>query len=104
MLKIIKVAGNSLSPFFLPGDYVLIGKNIWSAKGYVPGDFIVFNHPVNGLMIKKVLSIDPAANTFEVAGTHPLSVDSSSLGRIQRRDILGKVLWHIKKPRTNINN
>jgi len=85
----------------LPGDYVLTGKFVWLAKHYSPGDVIIFDHPINGLMIKKILSFDPLEKTYKVAGTHPLSADSSTLGEITHNKILGKVIWHIKQNRTN---
>jgi len=61
MLKIIKVTGSSLSPFFLPGDYVLV-------------------------------------NTYR---SHENSISSHKLGFIPYSDLIGKVIFHIKQPRTS---
>ena len=103
MIKIIKVTGESLSPFFLPGDYVITRKSKLFFKDFRSDDFIVFTHPILGLLIKKILEIDPIDNTFQVAGTHPSSINSSKLGKVHPEDIVGKVIWHIKKPRTVSN-
>ena len=99
MIKIIKVTGNSLSPSLLPGDYVLILKHFPFTKLYDPGDILVLNHSEYGLLIKKTISADPIQGVYEVGGTHPLSKDSNSLGLINHQDVIGKVIYQIKKPR-----
>jgi signal peptidase I len=85
MLKIIKVTGESLSPSFLPGDYVLIGKCSYLFGGY-------------GLMIKEIERINSELGQIHIKGSHPLSVNSSKMGPIAAVDILGKVIWHFKNP------
>jgi signal peptidase I len=104
MISVIKVTGNSLSPLFLSGDYVVINKCRFLIKAYLPGDIIVFNHPDLGLLIKKVLTTNSTQRTYEVGGTHPLSKDSSSLGPISHDNIIGKVVFHIKKPRNSLKS
>ncbi len=98
MIRIIKVTGESLSPLFLPGDYVIIGKCSYLFGALNKGDIVVFSHPSFGLMIKEIDSIDSMLQQIHVKGSHPLSVDSSQLGPIATTDILGKVVWHIKNP------
>jgi signal peptidase I len=101
MLKVIKVTGTSLSPFFLPGDYVIISKKNLIHRKFHLGDFIVFNHDHFGLLIKKIQAISSDQESFEVAGSHPDSLDSSTLGVIAQGDVLGKVVWHIRNPLSN---
>lgn len=98
MLKIIKVTGESLSPFFLPGDYVLIGKCSYLFGGISKGDIVVFTHSAYGLMIKEIEIINSELGQIHVKGSHPLSVDSLKMGPIAFDDIHGKVIWHIKNP------
>lgn len=98
MIKIIKVAGESLSPFFLPGDYVLLGTKSFYPWKIQPGDFIVFDHAKYGRMIKKVLDYDPNTDHYHVSGTHPLSLNSDQIGPISSLDVIGKVLFHLKNP------
>ena len=101
MLKIIKVTGSSLSPFFLPGDYVITYKPKFFNKVFRPNDFIVFSHATLGLLIKIILDIDPIDNTYKVAGTNPSSISSEILGNVHQGDVIGKVIWHFKKPRSS---
>lgn len=98
MIKIIKVAGESLSPSFLPGDYVLIGKYSYLFGAISTGDIIVFTHPSLGLMIKEVDRINSELQQIHVKGSHPLSLASRQIGPISVANILGKVIWHIKNP------
>lgn len=64
---------------------------------FKPGKTIVFQHPAYGIMIKKILRVDPQG--LFVTGTHPNSVDSRHFGLIERRSVLGIVAWHIRKPK-----
>ena len=57
MLRIVKVTGNSLSPFFLPGDYVVVSSFRSGYKNLQTGAVVVFDHPEFGLMIKRVKQI-----------------------------------------------
>jgi nickel-type superoxide dismutase maturation protease len=94
MIKFIKVTGDSLSPAYKEGDYVmLVTVPFFSFKR---GDTIVFRQPQYGTMIKNIDSID--SDKIFVVGTHPRSTDSRQFGPIQRGDVVGKVIWHIKKP------
>ena len=98
MIKIIKVAGESLSPFFLAGDYVLIGNCSYLFGAIREGDIVVFTHPSFGLMIKEIDKINSGLQQIQVKGSHPLSLDSRQIGPIATADILGKVIWHFKNP------
>lgn len=97
MLKIIRVEGESLSPEYLPGDYALLytGKRGRQPK---PGSVIVFRHPAYGVMIKRVQRVD-ADGWLYVTGSHPHSVDSARFGPIPPQEVIGTVIWHIRRPR-----
>lgn len=94
MFKIIKVTGESLSPTYQEGDYVLLGT-ISFLFDIKPGDTIAFQHPVYGTMIKKVTRVLNRGDWYEVHGSHPDSVDSHVFGPIPQDTVVGKVLWHI---------
>jgi len=96
MFKFIQVTGNSLSPSYQEGDYVLIGTCSFFF-GINEGNSIVFTHPDYGLLIKKVTQIHPSGDFFEVRGTQPRSVDSRIFGPIPKKYLVGKVLWHISQ-------
>ncbi len=96
MIKFIKVTGKSLSPFFLPGDYVISLKVFRIINKLKLGDTIVFNQSEFGILIKKVIAIDPDSKSIIVAGTDPDSIGSARIGPVHSKDIIGKVVYHIK--------
>jgi nickel-type superoxide dismutase maturation protease len=94
MLKFIKVTGDSLYPDYREGDYVMvITVPFFSFKR---GDTIVFRHLEYGTMIKKIAQVEP--DGIHVVGNHPDSVDSRRFGPIKPGDVVGRVVWHIRKP------
>jgi len=99
MLKLLKVSGNSLSPVYQEGDFVMVSTVPLLFGAPKRGDVIVFRHEVYGTMIKMVEAVAPGGEEFSVVGTRADSVDSRRFGPISRQDVLGKVIWHIKKPR-----
>jgi phage repressor protein C with HTH and peptisase S24 domain len=94
MLKFIKVTGSSLYPEYKEGDYVMVITVPFSP--FKRGDTIVFRQSEYGVMIKNIEKVD--SDKILVAGNHPNSVDSRQFGPIDRVDVIGKVVWHIKKP------
>ena len=99
MLEIIKVTGESLSPFFLSGDYVLIHKSPRAYQRLEPGDIVVADHPVLGTLIKKVRGNLPDQGRVILEGTHPGSISSQKIGEIPYQVLRGKVIFHFKRPR-----
>ena len=99
MIKLIKVTGNSLSPSFLDGDYVLIGTRKRKLASYKIGDILVADHQLLGLIIKRVRANHPDTQTFELEGTNPASISSQKIGLVPYQAVLGEVLLHIKRPR-----
>jgi nickel-type superoxide dismutase maturation protease len=97
MIQILKVTGESLSPFFLEGDFVVVSKIPFVLRKIKCGDIVVFRHPAYGTMIKKVEQISPDGEEIFVLGTHPESTDSRQFGPLLRRQLIGKVIWHIRK-------
>jgi len=104
MFKIIRVKGNSLSPEFDEGDFVMVAtigwrglRNPFVLNPIKNGDVLVFQHAAYGTMIKKFDHYE--GDQLYVIGTHQHSVDSSQFGPISKEDLIGKVIWHIQKPR-----
>ncbi len=93
MFKIIKILGESLSPDYQSGDFVLLLQH---GKIRV-GDIVVFQQPGYGMLIKRVHGILADENQFDVRGSVPESVDSRTFGMIKRAQITGKVIWHIRR-------
>jgi signal peptidase I len=97
MLRLLKVTGESLTPEFKGGDFVLVSKIPFLITPPSPGDVVAFQQPGYGLLIKRIQDIT-SDGRLNVVGTHPGSVDSRVFGPIQRENLLGKVIWHIPKP------
>ena len=97
MIKIIKVTGNSLSPFFLSGDFVFINTSQRVNKKLQPDDIVVFNHPVHGRLIKRVVVNHLESERIEVSGYNEDSVSSHKLGLIPYSAIIGKVIYRIQQ-------
>ena len=98
MIKIIKVTGESLSPFFLSGDYVLIGKCALLFGPIKIGDIVVFLHPTYGLLIKEVTSLNQDSQVISLKGSHPRSINNQQIGPVTMSEVQGKVLFHVKNP------
>jgi signal peptidase I len=98
MLKLLRVSGSSLVPLYRDGDFVLVSKIPYLFGAIKQEDVVAFRHRLHGTMIKKVQSVAPHKGEIYVVGTQELSVDSRHFGPISKRDVLGKVIWHIKKP------
>ena len=96
MFRFLKVTGDSLAPEFREGDFVLVSKIPFLLVPPSPGDVIAFHQPGYGLLIKRIQNISPDGG-LNVIGNHPESVDSHVFGTVRRVDILGKVIWHIRK-------
>lgn len=95
MIKFMQIEGESLSPDFQDGDFVLITNSHHSTRRVKPGDVIAFEHPAYGMLIKRVTGFDEEG--LLVAGSHPDSLDSRKLGSIHPERVLGKVIWHVRK-------
>ncbi len=97
MLKLLKIMGDSLTPGYGHGDFVLVSKIPFFFRSPSPGDVVAFHQPGYGLLIKRIQSVKPDGE-MNVIGTRPESVDSRVFGTVRQEDIIGKVVWHIRKP------
>ncbi|MCJ7696580.1 MAG: S26 family signal peptidase [Anaerolineaceae bacterium] len=95
MLKFFKIKGESLYPEYRNGDYVLVAKSPFPYIRMKIGDVIAFHQAEYGLMIKRISEISEAADIIEVKGSVIESIDSRSFGPVRRKDVIGKVIWHI---------
>ncbi len=96
MLRLFKIRGDSLSPEYSQGDFVLVSKIPLLISPLAPGVVIAFHQPGYGLLIKRIESI-MNDGSLSVAGTHPDSLDSRTFGLVRPTDIIGRVIWHIRK-------
>lgn len=98
MLRIHKVTGDSMSPDFQEGDFVVLTTAPFFLNRLKIGDVIIFEHKLYGVLIKRIASFDPKTAEAYVEGTRPDSLDSRRLGTIRHDAIRGKVIAHISKP------
>jgi len=98
MLGFFKVTGDSLLPEYLEGDFVLAVKIPFFLDTFQKGDVVLIRHPDYGVLIKYIEQVLPGGETYLVIGTHPLSIDSRTFGAVHKRNLIGKVIWHIRKP------
>jgi nickel-type superoxide dismutase maturation protease len=99
MCRLLRVTGNSLFPVYREGDFVLVSKIPFLFNIVRQGDVVAFRHPSYGALIKRVERISTDRQRYFVVGTHILSTDSRQFGEIERQAMLGKVIWHIRRPR-----
>jgi signal peptidase I len=98
MLRLFKIAGKSLEPRLYDGDFVLVAKVPFWLRPPRSGDVVVFRHPRFGVLIKRVQRISPHGELY-VTGERPSSNDSDAFGVVETRDLIGKVVFAIKKKR-----
>ncbi|OGN93182.1 MAG: hypothetical protein A2Y88_15090, partial [Chloroflexi bacterium RBG_13_48_10] len=79
MLRLFKITGDSLTPEFKEGDFVLVSKVPFLFIPPSPGDIIAFRQPGYGLLIKRIQQITPD-NSLNVIGNHTESIDSRVFG------------------------
>ena len=107
MCRLLKVHGDSLIPDYQEGDFVLVSKIPFLFASPRPGQVVAFHLPPYGTLIKRIEQVlegdqsddQSGGPSYFVTGTHPLSVDSRQFGPVSRRALLGRVVWHIPKPR-----
>jgi signal peptidase I len=97
MFRLLKVSGNSLQPVYQKGDFVLVSKIPYLFVPPEIGDVVVFRHQRHGTMIKRIARVSAERDEIFVVGTGEGSVDSRRFGAIQKSDIVGKVIWHVKR-------
>ena len=97
MLRIHKVIGDSMSPDFREGDFVVLTTVPFFLNRLKVGDTVIFDHKHYGTLIKRIASFDPETAEAYVEGTQPESLDSRRLGTIRRDAMRGKVIAHFPK-------
>ena len=95
MIRLLKVTGESLSPFFDAGDYVLaLERRLWR-RPIRPGDVVIFRHPDYGTLIKRVERLEDEGALAFVIGANLLSTDSRTFGAIPIAWITDRVIWRV---------
>lgn len=82
-----------MQPCYRHNDYVVLTQ-IW-LKPLRKGNDIVCRHNQFGLIIKRIHNI--IYNKLELTGLNTTSTSRTMLGNIHKSDVVGRVIWHIKK-------
>ena len=93
MLGIFKVQGDSMYPTLSAGDFVVTCRFY---RKLAIGDLIVFNHNNYGRLIKRIIEI-ASTGELRLTGENNASVDSQQIGWVSKKDLLGIVLFKIRK-------
>jgi len=99
MVRVLRISGDSMSPEYREGDFVVIATAPFLFRALKPGDVIAFEHGYYGLLIKRIGRRGASSDEFIVEGTHPDSLDSRRLGPVRLASIKGRVIAHFPKPR-----
>ncbi|WP_363322346.1 S24/S26 family peptidase [uncultured Pseudoteredinibacter sp.] len=90
MLKIFKITGNSMSPRFNDGDYLLLFTLRRKPR---PGQFLVYDHPEIGPIFKQVGEVTQGGGLY-LKSLNSAGVSSEDIGQCQTENIIGRMLWH----------
>ncbi len=93
MFRVLRIRGESMSPKYQSGDFVLLRK-VWGER-FKRGDVIVFSKQLYGTLIKRIDKITDEG--IYVLGTGENSLDSRRLGPVNPDTVVGKVVWHIHR-------
>lgn len=85
-------------PSFSNDDYVLIFDSSLCRPPRI-NQVVLVNHPRLGKIIKRIAEYNTDKGYLLVGDNRQKSTSSQSMGWIQRSDIYGKVIWHIKAPK-----
>lgn len=97
MLRLLKIRGHSLYPDYREGDFVLMAGVPFPSGKVRAGDVIIFQKPGYGRLIKRVQRVLDDGQSYDVRGTQVDSTDSRNFGPVQKTEVLGKVIWHIRQ-------
>ena len=109
----VKVSGSSMSPTFMPGDWLLIKQIRIGAHPLKLQSVYLINDPERpGVkLLKRVKEVEvdeivgkKAQFTYWLEGDHPSSTDSRKWGWLKQDEVIGKVVVRYRKGRTKSNN
>ena len=97
MFRIIKIEGESMSPDYNNGDFVIVTRLPLLLNTVKINSVLVFTTQNYGILIKKISDIDRVKKKYFFKGSNKNSVTTEMIGAIDKKDIIGVVLLHFKK-------
>lgn len=88
----VRVSGESCWPSLVPG------RSYW-ASALAPvraGDFVVFRNPMDDkqILVKKICGVRDGA--YQVGSTVSWGLSSKDFGAVDKKHILGKLIWNTR--------
>lgn len=100
MLSIIKVRGDSMSPQYKNGDYVVSLKSQLLPSFLISeGRDYIIEHREHGRMLKRLTLKSNQNQSFQFSGLNPKSISTENIGVHSKESILGLVILLIKSKR-----
>ncbi len=96
MLYIFRVEGDSMLPTLTAGDYVIASRLFFKPR---KNQLVVVDHPVYSRIVKRITEVCDKRG-FYLSGENTSSVSSEKMGWIHKSQILARVLFSIKKPKS----
>lgn len=93
MLKLLQVEGHSMAPNAQNGDFILV-FTFFNMFKLQPGEWLVFDHPSFGLLLKECVTVDINENSFRCKSINPHGLTEKEIGDINFSRLKGKVFWH----------
>lgn len=93
LLKIYRVQGDSMSPRYSDGDYVLLMRPLFGRLR--EGDDVIALHPSLGTIFKRISGFD--GDGVRLQGLNPESTPAAVMGSLPPSQIRGRVILHFPK-------
>ncbi len=101
MLRIFRVKGESMQPVLYEGDFVVALVAFRWAKRARPGRKLVVQHPEYGVIIKRVVSVEPDGSCW-LGSDNQSGISTQQIGKITPSQIIGRVLWCVKSGHSSL--
>lgn len=95
-LDVVAVDGESMAPTLLPGDWLVVERRTYLRRLPHPGEIVLAPDPRDARreLVKRVVSVDRAAWTVELAGDRPAaSTDSRTFGAVPGASVRWRAMW-----------
>ena len=93
MFSLFQVEGDSMSPIYTDGDYLLLRRFFRRLR---VGERVVVEHDTYGLIVKEIARVS-SEKGIQLTGTNVASVSSEKMGWCEHKQVIGKVVWLFKR-------